>query len=425
MNLTCAPKSFAFKGLANSLDVMLYANADRPTRGSAGAAILDEITRRNMHPAPKAWDFLSLALAVTAADLAGHRTESPDGWTREFNMDVAVGDPAFWNSQRPLVNQFLGFLTTDVWRVNFIEGGLFPKPPRKPVLPQQDCVALLSGGLDSFVGNVDLATAGRRPLAVSQTVRGDAENQRLFATLLGGGIPHLQVNHNAEVPKPETPPSQRARSLIFLAYGVLAATTLKQYHDGSAVTLFICENGFISINPPLTGTRLGSLSTRTTHPVFLGLVQRLLDGAGLNVSLENPYQTKTKGEMLRECADKKLLWAQASHTTSCGRFLQHGYKHCGRCVPCLVRRAAFRAASLNDATHYVFGDLGRDDEAHAGFDDVRCVGMAVADVKANGLENWLGSALSTTLLGDVAPLQAMIGRGLRELELLLKFHGVK
>lgn len=425
MKLICAPKGFAFKGRDDALNVMLYANADRPTRGSAGAAILDEITRRNMYPAAKAWDFLSFALSVTAADLAGHRTESSDGWTREFSIDVAVGNPAFWNSQSHLVDQLLGFLTTDVWRVNFIGGGLSPKPPRKPALPPEDCVALLSGGLDSFIGNLDLVAGGRRPFAVSQTVRGDAKNQRLFATLLGGGIRHLQVNHNAEVPKPETPPSQRARSLIFLAYGVLAATTLKQHHVGSAVTLYICENGFISINPPLTGTRLGSLSTRTTHPVFLSLVQRLLNEAGLRVSLENPYQTKTKGEMLRDCADKKLLLAHASDTTSCGRFLQHGYKHCGRCVPCLVRRAAFRAAKMKDATVYVYSDLGRDDAAHAGFDDVRCVAMAIAEVKANGLENWLSAALSTTLLGDVAPLQAMVGRGLKELEALFKFHGVK
>jgi hypothetical protein len=49
----------------------------------------------------------------------------------------------------------------------------------------------------------------------------------------------------------------------------------------------------------------------------------------------------------------------------------------------------------------------------------------MAEAKANGLENWLGTALSTTLLGDVEPLQAMVGRGLDELAALLKSHGVK
>jgi 7-cyano-7-deazaguanine synthase in queuosine biosynthesis len=233
------------------------------------------------------------------------------------------------------------------------------------------------------------------------------------------------MNHNADVPKPETPSSQRARSLIFMAYGVLAATTLKRYQDGDAVTLYVCENGFISINPPLTELRLGSLSTRTTHPVFFRLVHQLFDQARMRIRMENPYQLKTKGEMLKECADKKLLRAYASQTTSCGRYLIHGHTHCGRCVPCLVRRAAFLAAGMTDATEYVYSNLGRDDDDHAGFDDVRSVAMALAEVEADGLERWLGTALSTTLLGDVASLQAMVGRGLGELGALLESYGVQ
>jgi 7-cyano-7-deazaguanine synthase in queuosine biosynthesis len=425
MKLICAPKDYKFKGKSEQLDVVLYSRADRQTRGSVGARVKDEIVNSKLHPASRAWDFLSLALAAIASDLAGHRTASPDGWTREFQLEVAVADPTFWNGQRTLIRQLLGFLTTDLWDVNFISGGLVAKPPRKPLLPIEDCVALLSGGLDSLIGNLDLAASGKRPFAVSQTVRGDAENQRNFAKAIGGGLRHLQLNHNVEVPNPETPPSQRSRSLIFIAYGILAATTLGKYHAGENVTLYVCENGFISINPPLTEMRIGSLSTRTTHPVFLNLVQRLLENADLHVRLENPYQFKTKGEMLRDCADQKLLRSLASKTTSCSRYLLHGYQHCGRCMPCLVRRAAFRSAPLSDGTKYVYVDIERDEKEYAGFDDVRSVAMAVAEAKANGLENWLGTALSTTLLGDVAPLQAMVGRGLDELGALLKFHGVK
>jgi len=425
MKLICAPKDHKFKGKADALDVVLYGRADRPTRGSAGAAIKDEIIQWNLHPAPKAWDFLSLALAVIAADLAGHRAASPDGWTRELEVEVAVADSALWNSQRQLIQHLLGFLTTDLWRVNFIDGGYSPKPPRRPLVPMEDCVSLLSGGLDSFIGNLDLVAAGNRPFAVSQIVVGDGEKQRAFANHMGGGLRHLQMNHNADVPNPETPSSQRARSMIFITYGVLAATALKQYHDGGTVTLYVCENGFISINPPLTEMRLGSLSTRTTHPVFFGLLHQLFDEAGLRVRLVNPYQLRTKGEMLRDCADQKALLAHASNTTSCGRYLIHGHTHCGRCVPCLVRRAAFHAAGVTDGTKYVFSDLGRDDKDHAGFDDVRSVAMALAEVQTNGLEMWLGTALSTNLLSDVTPLQAMVGRGLTELGALMKSYGVK
>ena len=425
MKLVCAPKDYPFSGAADALDVVLYSNADRQTRGSTGAAVKDEIERQRLYAAPGAWDFLSLALSVTAADLAGHRSTSPDGWTREFEMQISVNNPAFWNSKRELVQSLLGFLSTDRWNLNFVGGGLSPGPPKQPVLPAEDCVALLSGGLDSLIGTLDLVAGGRRPFAVSQTVRGDADKQRQFAGAIGGGLRHLQINHNAEVPNPENPPSQRARSLIFMAYGVLAATTLKRYHDGHDATLYVCENGFISINPPLTVARLGSLSTRTTHPVFLKLLQQLLDAAELRVKLKNPYQLKTKGEMLSECLDKALIKAHACQTTSCGRFKQFGYSHCGRCVPCMVRRAAFRTSGMSDTSKYVHSNLGKNDRDHAGFDDVRSVAMAIAEVKAGGLEPWIGTSLSTTLLGDVTLLQEMVGRGLDELRSLFAFSGVK
>lgn len=425
MKLICAPKDYAFGGTGDAVEVILYGHTDRQTRGSAGAAVKDDFLRERLNAAPRAWDFLSLALSATAADLAGHRDTSSDGWTRELEIEVSVTDPDFWNGQRDLVKRLLGFLTTDKWEVRFLGGGISPVPKGEVVRPDEDCVTLLSGGLDSFVGSIDLVTKGKRPFAASQIVTGDADNQRAFARAIGGGLRHLQVNHNTHVPKSESPPSQRARSLIFIAYGVLAATTLARYHAGQSVTVYMCENGFISINPPLTGARLGSLSTRTTHPVFLGLIRQLIDASHLRISVENPYQLKTKGEMLRECTNKVLLRAHASKTTSCGRFRQFGYTHCGRCVPCLVRRAAFRTSRMTDKTKYVYVDLGRDDKDYAGFDDVRSVAMALAEVKSDGLEAWIGSSLSTTLLGDVDALEAMVGRGLSELGSLFKFHGVK
>ena len=425
MKLVCALKDHPFSDTEEALGVVLYDDATTENRGSVGGGIKYQITKDKLAPAARAWDFLSLALSVTVADLAGHRDESPDGWTRQFALEVAVADPAFWNGQRELVNHLLGFLTTDKWQVEFIGGGIPPVPDQQPVRPTEDCVVLLSGGLDSLVGTVDLVASGRHPVTVSHTVRGDAENQRHFAQVIGEGLRHLQINHNAQVPDAETPPSQRARSIIFLACGVLAATALERYHAGEGVTVYVCENGFISINPPLTDARLGSLSTRTTHPEFLGLVQELLDVGGLRVRIENPYQAKTKGEMLKECKNQDLLLANAIRSISCGRYRHFGYKHCGRCVPCLVRRAAFVKWGVEDKTEYVYNDLGRDDEDHAGFDDVRSVAMAILEVQTDGIQDWIGTALSTAALGDVRAHEAMVCRGLEELDSLLKAHGVK
>lgn len=425
MKITCALSDFDFAGTASDLDVVLYGNSGDPMRGSVGAALKQAIAREKVAPATRAWDLLSLALAVVSSDLAGHRDRSPDGWTREFDLTISVVDAPFWNDNAETLQMLLAYLSTDCWTLRFVEGGILPQPDRQPEHPTEDCVVLLSGGLDSYIGAIDLVEQGMRPLAVSQMVRGDGEKQVAFAAEIGGGLRHFQVNHNADVPDPENPPSQRARSIIFLAYGVFMATTLARYHAGEEVTLYVCENGFIALNPPLTGGRLGSLSTRTTHPIVLSLLQQVLDVAGLRVRIVNPYRFKTKGEMLRECLGQPLLAEHAHQTTSCGRFKQFGYKHCGRCVPCQVRRAAFHAWRGQDSTYYVYGNLALDDDEHAGFDDVRSALIGIGERREMGTSRWLGSTLSSSLVEDKPALTGVVERGLAEIESFMLAQGVR
>ncbi len=409
----------------DALRLILYGQASRDEEASAGDAAKSEILRKRLAPASRAWDLLSIALSVVTADYAVTRDRSPDGWTRQIKLDIAVADPDFWNDQALALSQAMAFLTTDLWTLRFHEGGALPAPPREVIRPHEDCIVLLSGGLDSLIGAIDLASSGRKPYAVSQTVRGDADKQIEFAARIGGGLSHLQLNHNASSPgDPET--SQRARSLIFIAFGVVVATALKRYQDGEDIPLYVCENGFIAINPPLTGGRVGSLSTRTAHPEFIARLQRVLSAAGLRVAITNPYAAKTKGEMLLECADQPLLRAEAVRSTSCGRFQRFNYRHCGRCVPCQVRRAAFLAwGGIPDTTEYVYKELGRCDADHAGFDDVRSVAIALAAAGADGAESWLGHSVASPLIGHQDQLLAMLERGIRELGALHKAYGVK
>jgi hypothetical protein len=302
---------------------------------------------------------------------------------------------------------------------------VLPVPPKIPVVLSQDCVALLSGGLDSLIGAIDLTSREKLyPYVVSQVALGDKQKQIYFAQKIGGGMAHLQLNHVANFPG-QNERSQRARSIVFLAYGVLLATSLKRYHDGGDVTLYVCENGLISINPPLTPGRIGSLSTRTTHPVYLGLLQQLFDDIGLCVKIHNPYQFMTKGEMLAQCSDQATLKKYAHLTTSCGRYARNAYTHCGRCVPCLIRRASFQKWKKKDKTKYVYEDLSKADSNHAGFDDVRSAGMAIEAVRLDGLAAWIGSSLDSALISDPAPYSETVSRGLTELAKFLKKVGVK
>jgi hypothetical protein len=425
MRLVCAPpKHPDLVGKVRDIGIVLYSQPQKRRQGSAGAAVYNEIRRRGLQPAARAWDFLSLALSVVAADGGIPRKKCVDGWTRSIELRVAVTDPAFWTGQAVLVQNMLRFLTTDVWTLDFTDGGFLPAPPKVLAKPAENSVALLSGGLDSLVGVLDLAATGTKPFLVSQVADGDKKNQKDFAAKIGGGLTHLQLNHNAKCPLGKER-SQRSRSIVFYAYGILAATALAQYEKGATVPLYASENGFISINPPLTPARLGSLSTRTTHPILMAMLQQFLGAAGLRVRIENPYQFKTKGEMLKECTDQEFLRKFGHTSTSCGRYGTFGYKHCGRCVPCMIRRAAFLSWRVNDATTYVYSDLGKDDDDHAKYDDVRSAAMGVAMMKADGIGSVLGASLTSPLIGDPAPYSQTAERGLIEVGKFLADQGVK
>ena len=427
MKLLCAPADRTYPGLKPDLRVDLFSTSGFKSRGHAGAMIADQIRRARLAPASRAWDLLALALSVVAGDFAHRRADSPDGWTRQIHIVVAVSEPEFWDLRAALIADILAFLTTDLWQVQFVQGGYKPATPTQPTQPTEDCVVLLSGGLDSLIGAIDLAAGGHKPMAVSHLVRGDAKNQVTFASQIGpkGGLQLIQLNHNVVVPASESPPSQRSRSFAFFAYGVLIASALDVYQKKPPVDLFVCENGFISINPPLTGTRIGSLSTRTTHPVIFSKFQELLDTAGLSVALSNPYQLRTKGEMLQDCKDQTLLDKLASASTSCGRFRTFKYQHCGRCIPCLIRRAAFIRAGRVDDTSYKYKNLGLNNAEHMRFDDVRSAKMAVEQVRQRGLERWLGGQLASSHVTQGPALRTMIMRGLAELEVLLDHYKVR
>lgn len=403
--------------LRDDVRIELYGQAAGTGRITAGASILKSVRRAGLQPSTRAWDLLTIALAATVADAATPRDRSPDGWTRDISLNLAVAEPAVWEPHLPLLTKALNFLTTDRWRLEFAAAASVPFQPSKTATSSEaDCVALLSGGLDSLVGAIDLTGAGVAPYFVSHTVRGDAVKQASFAERLGPELPHIRLNHSANTSavagSDET--SQRVRSLIFIAYATLVASTLTST-DGHPVDLYVNENGFIALNPPLTPMRIGSLSTRTAHPRFLGLLQELFDEVGLHVRLVNPYRLRTKGQMLADCRDQAVLAELAALSTSCGRFQRYNYRHCGRCLPCQVRRAAFLRWGVADETDYVFEDLGQADDAHAAFDDVRAVAIARLSVEQDGFDRWAGGALAWVPVDERSGARAMLQAGLAEL----------
>ena len=124
------------------------------------------------------------------------------------------------------------------------------------------------------------------------------------------------------------------------------------------------ENGFTTINPPLSPERRGSLTTRTTHPGFLDGLVAVLRRLGIKADLRNPLEDLTKGDVLAQAA-QHVPDGRAdelfSLTHSCGKvpwfkgFAQG--EQCGLCFGCLIRRGSFIASGLTDSTRYVEQEL--------------------------------------------------------------------
>ena len=424
MKIFCAPKDVATVGQPD-LRYVLYDYSPDPAVGSVGQQILRGINTFNMRPAQRAWDLLSIALSVIGADEACSRDQSADGWCRDIDLTVAVSDIDFWTYNSQNLIGALRFLTTDRWNISFVPNGLQPDPAAQYADQPESAVCLLSGGADSLIGAVDLRAANQNPLLVSQVAKGDKSFQIELGQVIGGNDSrHLQLNHNASPPPGFSERSQRARSLIFITYGVLAATSLDRYRAGETVDLYIPENGFISLNIPLTPLRLASHSTRTTHPYFIAQMQNLLTVAGLNVRLLNPYQMCTKGEMLVGCSDQDTLRRYVGRSTSCGRFARNAFKQCGRCVPCLIRRAAFHKWGEDPTSVYRYSNDSQSGSKFRDYDDVRSVAVAIETVRKRGLDSWIGGALNSAQLGDTSMYRAVADRGIHELQLFMQSVGV-
>lgn len=310
-----------------------------------------------MPPNSAAVDLVSIAMAVTAADTFILRDHAADGWRRDISIDLPLHRPQDWVPLAPQLAELLGFLSGDVWEFTFRPGGMSP-PLRMDVRrrlavsdpSKSDSVALFSGGLDSALGVTDLINAGRRPLLVSHAATGDAKYQSVVAPQLPHPMQHFSFNSYPSRTA-ITDVSMRTRSFQFLAAAALAAQTLHSFRGGPSIGLFMCENGLIALNPPLTPRRIGSHSTRTAHPHYIALLQKLFDDASIPVQIINPHRHETKGEMLlRHAADPRIS-RFASSTISCGKWKRAGVQ-CGRCLPCMIRRASFHHASVTDVTRY-------------------------------------------------------------------------
>lgn len=310
-------------------------------------------------------DLFYISLFVFISDRLIKRDISEDGWTRNLKLLIPVLEKNKWDDKKEDLIKILNFLSGDLWEIEFRERNLTSKEKlfkknmsRNNKIPLKNTdFAMFSGGLDSYIGAIDFLESKKNILFISHygSGKGVIEYQNKLSQKLKDNYPEIDNNflqyHVSAIGGKED--TTRTRSFMFFTHAILLASTIKD-----KTRLYIPENGLISLNIPMTSARLGSSSTRTTHPYYLQNLQNLLTNLNINVEIINPYQFKTKGEMILNCKNQDLLKDTLVDTMSCSHPDHGRYRgeskamHCGNCLPCIIRRAAIKKGLEIDNTLY-------------------------------------------------------------------------
>lgn len=315
---------------------------------------------RSVGAAPKvAIDVARIGVAVFCGDRLVAR---PLRLGREIDLTVSLTDPDPWRAQQDELESLLRWLTGDEWNLTLTRDDCEEGDHAEDRSPA-DRVSLLSGGLDSFCGAI---IAGDQVVymahADATAVRASQNRSLEWLGSVGVTLDCLPVWASVKRDGP-TEPSRRSRSFLFMSIGVALAAGRR------ARILEVPENGYTSLNPPLAPNRGGILSTRSTHPTTISRFNNLLTHVELDVRVVNPYESITKGELVRQASAVAPSHFEdgIAATLSCAKLDGHWYRggnsnlNCGLCFACIVRRSSILSAGLTDRTTYLCDVLQGDE----------------------------------------------------------------
>jgi hypothetical protein len=311
---------------------------------------LEEIeTKLKIEVNDVAKDLYRIALTVYLWDLNTLRGYKP----RYCSILISVSNKEKWDSVKEHLESTLRFLTGDTYDFHFVQGSRsvtefkFEKRSDHSVL-------LFSGGLDSLAGFKWMIDGKLKPLLVSHPAMGlisgvQKELVSHLRNIVGSNLPWYQIRATSAYGSglTEKEHTQFSRSFLYLTMGATLALTLGIDKE------FICENGIMALNIPLTVARITN-NTRTVHPKFLVMYQELLDSLfGHCVSICNPFVERTKGEVVR-LLDSNGYRDLVKIAVSCPNITPLRWegvetskiRHCGTCLPCTIRRIAINFGNL-------------------------------------------------------------------------------
>lgn len=305
-------------------------------------------------------DWLSLLMAIHIADQVCEREEREE-INRDITVAVRLHEPSRLAPHVSALQKIFGRMTHDSLHV-ILEPAEWPPDyqyPKGTVPKEIDAVALLSGGLDSACAAIETATASKSPCFVAfapgsgHVIHAQRE---VVKHLTGprGPLQHppsvasfsLRLKHRNTgkvQPLPDQELTQRSRTLLFT--GVAALIAAARGLD----RVILGENGVMAINCPVQSGRFGANSTHTARPDVLSLMSGLYSSVfGCSITIQNPLLFRTKSEVVAAIR-KANLEAMIPATHSC--WIARQATHCGKCVPCVVRRFSTEAAGTTDVQY--------------------------------------------------------------------------
>ena len=305
-------------------------------------------------------DFLEVACAIFFADSSfprgsEKRPEMGADWRRQFQITIPVQVLDRWSDAAVLnaLTDVAAFLTDDSFTFRFVARD--PRLGRQQLFDfgskgmnfKAEEVILFSGGLDSFAGALEaLSTAQGNVLLVSHRSAPKVmpRQDRLAAFLIDrfpNRLKHVKVDaHRIATQARDT--TQRSRTLLFAALGQAVA----QSFGAGKVSFY--ENGIVSQNLPISSQVVGTMATRTTHPLAVHKLNLLLALLRPEAPLiRNGYAWLTKTEVVQRIAQHGAA-DQIRKAVSCTSVIDQTtiHPHCGICSQCLDRRFGILAAGL-------------------------------------------------------------------------------
>ena len=310
-------------------------------------------------------DLFILGMSVFSIDKRISRTLSIDNWTRTFNVSIPVLELDKWEKVRGKLNETLRFLTGDTWNIEFRKTEEIYMECNRQVNKKNrinknnfNAVSLFSGGLDSFCGAISLMEQGKSlclvghneypKLKAKQKELADAINEQYESQnckfISFSANSYAPICQNNKLKKGEN--TSRGRSFLFLCMAITLAGVI-----GDTIPVYIPENGFIGLNIPLTNSRKGTCSTRTTHPYFIRNTNSILKEIGIKNEIINIFAYETKREIVNKVKDNVVFKKYVKDTISCShpcipRYDRNGNNYypvnCGYCYPCLIRKSSLQ-----------------------------------------------------------------------------------